>query len=354
MRIDLNQHQFYESLNILDGSFSPLKGFMTAHDLRGVCSTDMRLSCGEFFPLPVVLDIPDEVASLIQGDSESLELFYDNRKLCDLLIEDIFEINKEEVAQKVFKTISLEHPGVLYLKRMYRKCIGGKIKPITVLPLRKNYFSPDQTKTIFKEKGWNTIAGFQTRNIPHKAHEYLQRLALEMVDGLMIHPLVGWKKSGDYTQEAIEASYQVMIEGFYPTNRVLLNLLYTPMRYAGPREALLHALIRRNFGCTHFIVGRDHAGVKDFYGMYEAQNLALEYQDIIGIKILNLQGPYYCSKCTSIVTSRNCGHSEDYRYREDVSGTMIRSMLLNEEEIDTRYLRKEILESIKNLEIFVK
>lgn len=352
MQVNLTLHQYYETLNILEGVFSPLDGFMSSADLKEVISPSMSLASGDIFPVPVLLDISEETVNLIKG-KESVDLFYKDSKICRMEIGEVFSPDKELIAQQVYGTTDLGHPGVLYLKNSNDYSLSGKLIAESSIPQMPNYMNPADTRAFFKEKGWNTVAGFQTRNVPHKAHEYLHRLALEIVDGLMIQPLVGWKKAGDYTQEAIEASYKVMIRDFYPKDRVLFNLLYTPMRYAGPKEALLHAIIRRNFGCTHFIVGRDHAGVKDFYGVYDAQKLALKHEDRLGIKILAIKEPYYCKRCDAIVTEKHCGHAEDSKYRSNISGTMIRAMLEHEEEIDCRYFRPEILDSLKNIDPFI-
>jgi len=238
----------------------------------------------------------------------------------------------------LFKTKSHKHPGVLkeMMRSPYR--IGGRIALLKRRPRVAEYLSPADTKQIFQKKGWKRIVGFQTRNPIHKAHEYLQRVSLEFVDGLFIQPLVGWKKKGDFSNEAVISSYKYMIKNIYPSNRVLLGVLDTPMRYAGPREAVFHAIIRRNYGCTHFIIGRDHAGVGNFYGKYEAHRL-IKQLDNLGIRIFTLHEPYYCKKCGFTVSRNNCRHINS---RDSISGTKIRKFILNNKTIPIEYMRKEI------------
>jgi len=352
MSIDLNLHQYYESMNILEGALDPLDGFMTSKDLANVMKPDMRLDSGEIFPLPVLLDISQSTASDLKTKN-SIDLYFEQQRVCTLEITDIFKPNKEKIAAHCFGTLDTEHPGIQALQASESHCVAGRLVNSSNIRTKENYLTPKSTKQYFTKKGWKTIAGFQTRNVPHKAHEYLHRLALEMVDALMIQPLVGWKKPGDYTPEAIQAAYNVMIDQFYPKDHVLFNLLYTPMRYAGPKEALFHAIIRRNFGCTHFIVGRDHAGVKNYYGVYEAQEFCLAHEKEIGIQIIATREPFYCKKCDAIVIERHCNHSENPQYRENISGTMIRNMLVNKESVDSRYLRQETLDSLNDLKIFI-
>jgi len=207
--------------------------------------------------------------------------------------------------------------------------------------------TPAETKKIFKQNNWLTVTGFQTRNPIHTAHECLQRKALEITDGLFIQPLIGWKKKGDFTPEAVVKAYEKMIARFFPPHRVQLAMLRTPMRYAGPREAVFHALIRRNFGCTHFVVGRDHAGVGNFYGKYDAHKLCRQFNDL-GIKILYLQGPYYCKKCGTVVTEDDCRHGPEQAI--PISGTEIRSLLSQGKVPPRELMREEIADVLLALQ----
>ena len=231
-------------------------------------------------------------------------------------IDDCYIVNQQNDIKYVFGTDDINHPGVSkeLLKHKYR--IGGKVT-VFDKSILKNSLDPKKTKSYFKEKGWNTIAGFQTRNPVHKAHEHLQRVALDICDGLFINPLVGWKKIGDFSEEAVIDGYKSMIDTYYTGLNIYFDTLKTPMRYAGPREAIFHAIIRRNLGCTHFIIGRDHAGVGDYYGKYEAQELAKKIikTDDFGIELLLLSEPFYCKKCGQIVSEKTCHHPKKHIQR---------------------------------------
>ena len=220
----------------------------------------------------------------------------------------------------------------------------------------KNLFSkydltPRKVKEKIKTFNLSTVAGFQTRNVPHRAHEHILELALKEVDGLFIQPLIGKKKRGDFTPQAIMNSYNLLLKNYLPENKIILGALTTSMRYAGPREALFHAMIRKNYGCTHFIVGRDHAGVSNYYEEYEAQNLCIKYESELNIKIIKMRGPFYCKKCDMITTDNICSHNE---YRVSVSGTKIRNSLIKNHSISPKYMRPEIINTIKEDDIFIK
>jgi len=212
-----------------------------------------------------------------------------------------------------------------------------------------NALSSEKTKKFFKDKGWKTIVGFQTRNPVHRAHEHLQRIGLELCDGLFINPLIGWRKAGDFSEDAVMKAYECMIEKYYPADRVHLAGLRTYMRYAGPREAVFHAIIRKNLGCTHFIIGRDQAGTGEYYGKYEAQDLArkLKENGDLGIELLLLKGPYFCAQCDQIVSEKHCGHGEGSVF--PVSGTLIREALIRNERPDERFMRPEIADVLISL-----
>jgi sulfate adenylyltransferase len=213
--------------------------------------------------------------------------------------------------------------------------------------------TPQETRAYFANQGWRTIVGFQTRNVPHRAHEYLQRLALEQADGLFIQPLVGRKQRGDFHPLAILSAYRTLIDNFLPAGRVLLGILSTAMRYAGPREALFHAIIRRNYGCTHFIIGRDHAGVGDYYGKYEAHRLAEQFDGELGIEVLRFAGPFYWTRCDGIVTERTCCHLTEPDYTRQISGTDVRAMLSQGGMITNEIMRPEVVASLARLPLFI-
>lgn len=343
--IYLTRDQYFEFEKIAIGAFLPLRGFMTERECLSVINA-LRLPNGEVFSIPILLDIDAQLKEQLKVGS-SARLVYKDTEVGELEVESLYALNKEQYAKEVFGTNDKNHPGVTFLYKMKDFFVGGPIKlkqRIINEEIGQFELTPEETKAYFSNSNWKTIAAFQTRNIPHKAHEYLQRIALEIVDGLLIHPLIGKKKPGDYTPWAIQKSYETLISQFYPDKRVLLSFLTTRMHYAGPREAVFHAIVRRNYGCTHFIVGRDHAGVGNYYGKYAAQSFAMGLEDDIGIKILPLSGPYYCKYCDCIVTERSCSHDKKLTEEEtDISGTQIRKMLLKNELPNYKIIRPEIL-----------
>ena len=351
----LSRRQYLEVEKIALGAFAPLSGFMNQEEFHSVVE-HMRLPSGAPFPLPVLLDLSSDQIISIRGAS-SVVLVYNNEEVGELVPESIFRCEKLDVAEKVFGTQSSAHPGVAHFLRMGDTFVGGKVR----LSRRAQFefseyeFSPSETRAHFQANGWKTVCGFQTRNVPHRAHEYLQRLALEQCDGLFIQPIVGAKKRGDYEPKAVLTAYRALIDGFLPANRVLLGVLSTAMRYAGPREALFHAIIRRNYGCTHFVVGRDHAGVGEYYGKYEAHDLTKRFDGELGIEVLRLHGPFLCRACGGIVTERSCPHVQ--RAPEEIteiSGTAIRNIVSNGAPIQPELMRPEVVESIRGLKLFIE
>lgn len=347
--IEINEETLQDIINIETGLLYPLKGFMGERDFRGVVDNYMLID-GQVFTIPITLDIPEnmEVTS-----GQILHLSFQGKHVADMAVEDSYRMKDADI-EKVFRTLDKKHPGVKKEKERSPLRVGGK----TVLldkSLLQDALKPEETKRVFKEKGWKTVVGFQTRNPIHKAHEHLQRIGLEICDGLFINPIVGWKKKGDFTQEAVVAAYERMVDEFYPKDCVYMAGLKTQMRYAGPREAVFHAIIRRNLGCTHFIIGRDHAGVGGFYGAYDAHALARELSEKhdLGIQLLLLHEPYYCKKCGMVVSEKNCSHYETNRI--EISGTIIRKYI-NEGAIpDEIMLRKEIFDAILNCKkIFIE
>ena len=338
--LTVGQDACLEILNLVTGVFDPLKGFLNSSDYKSVVE-NMHLTDGAPWTIPITLDIPEEVARGVMRSDTVVLKNEGGSAIAELTVEDVYKVNFENDIKKIFGTEESAHPGVAkeITRSLFR--IGGPIRLLGYAdPLFPEHsLIPAQTRKIFKEKGWKTVAGFQTRNAIHRAHEYLQRIALEVTDGLFIQPLIGWKKAGDMSSLAIVRSYEMMVKDFYSPDRVVLGLLKTPMRYAGPREAVFHALIRRNFGCTHFIVGRDHAGVGDYYGKYEAQDLCGTFNDL-GIQILKLSGPYYCEKCAMVVTEKTCAHGDAHSV--SISGTYMRSQFSKGESPPPHLMREEI------------
>ena len=353
--INLTTYQYLELEKIHSDAFYPLDSFMDKDDFESVVD-NYCLRNGSFFPMPIFLDIDEDTKKRIKNKS-FVDLHYENIKVGSLTIKDIFKVDKEIISKKVYGTKSLKHPGVNYFYNSGEWFIGGIVKLKKRIQFDRDIVElhPDQVKKIFKQKGWKTVVGFQTRNIPHLAHEYLQRIALEFVDGLYINPLIGWKKKGDYTEKAISLGYKFFVKNYINSKRVCLNFIRTNMRYAGPRESLFHALIRRNYGCTHFIIGRDHAGVGNFYKKYAAHDLASKFEDQIGIKIMKLFGPFFCKVCNGIVTEKSCNHyKKNSKNIFEISGTYIRDLIVNKKKIDDRFIRKEIINCIQKTQVFIE
>ncbi len=350
--INLNYYQYNELEKLCWNSFYPVNSFMSSNDLISVIN-NFHLKNGDFFPLPIFLDIDDETKMNIQN-KKKVDLIFKNKKVGTISIDDIYKLKKQKYCKKIFGTNSIKHPGVNLFLNTKEWFIGGRVSLSKQKQIETEIkeLKPAETKKIFKDMKWKTVVGFQTRNIPHRAHEYLQRVALEFVDGLYINPFIGWKKKGDYTPQAISTGYNYYFKNFINSKRVCLNLSRMNMRYAGPRESLFHAVIRRNYGCTHFIIGRDHAGVGNFYEKYEAHKLATRFEKELNIKIMKLCGPFYCEICDGIVTEKTCNHSNINIF--DISGTYIRNILLKKGEVDNRFIRKEIIKSLEKTKVFIE
>ncbi len=346
-RIELNDSLAADVANIAHGVYSPLEGFLIQEDYLHVLY-DMRLSNDIPWTIPIILDVSaEEIAGVKEGDD--IALTYRGEVLALMKVEEIYGWDRKEYAEKVFKTTSSEHPGVV--KTMQRKelLIGGTIDLLNdpPEPFERYRLWPAETRVLFEARGWRTVAGFQTRNVPHLGHEYVQKAALTFVDGLFINPLVGWKKLGDYKDEVIVKAYEALIEHYYPKNSVVFSVLRMEMRYAGPREAIHHAIVRKNFGCTHFIVGRDHAGVGNFYGPYEAWEIFREFPDL-GITPLFIREAFYCRKCGSMVNEKICPHGEEHRVR--ISGTKLRQLIQSKQRPPEYMMRPEVADVVLSFE----
>lgn len=307
---------------IANGALSPLTGFMTRKDYDPVVAS-MRLANGLPWSIPVVLAVDREEAPT----AGSRAALYDGegRLRAIIEVEDVFEFDKLREARDVYRTEDEKHPGVAALYARKDVLIGG---PVWVLPSERDpeSLSPAETRAEFERRGWRTIVGFQTRNPVHRAHEYIQKCALETVDGMLLHPLVGETKSDDIPAEVRMRCYRALLENYYPSDRVLLSTLPAAMRYAGPREAIFHATMRKNHGCTHFIVGRDHAGVGSYYGTYDAQKMFEEFTpEELGITPLKFENSFYCRRCQAMASKKTCCHDEENHVT--LSGTQVREML---------------------------
>jgi sulfate adenylyltransferase len=326
-RVTLSEIGVADLEMIAIGAYSPLTGFLGQADYERVVN-EMRLANGTLWSLPITLPVSESRAEMLR-EGEPVGLYNPFGQLIGVLeLHERYTYDQRHEAEQVYRTTAQEHPGVARLYRQGPVLLGGDVwlleSPASAFPHLA--LTPRATRAMFAERGWKTIVGFQTRNPVHRAHEYLQKAALELVDGLLLHPLVGATKDDDVPAATRVRSYEVLLEGYYPRDRVVLGAYPAAMRYAGPREALVHAISRQNYGCTHFIVGRDHAGVGSYYGTYDAQRLfdMLQPGDL-AITALKFEHTFYCKTCGNIASTRTCPHTSDHHLM--LSGTRVREML---------------------------
>ncbi|HEX5368996.1 MAG TPA: sulfate adenylyltransferase [Dehalococcoidia bacterium] len=324
------------------GAFSPLTGFMNQADYLGVVR-DMHLKNGVPWSLPVTLSASKEDAKRFEGKQIALT-DEDGNALAVMDVEQVYEYDKQEEARLAYRTDEEAHPGVAAVYAQGEMLLGGPIRLFQrqqhteFLQHRRD---PKDTRAAFAERGWTRIVGFQTRNPVHRAHEYIQKCALETVDAILLHPLVGATKGDDVPASVRMACYEMLLEKYYPADHALLSVYPAAMRYAGPREAIFHALVRKNYGCSHFIVGRDHAGVGSYYGTYDAQKIFSEFAPgELGITPMFFENSFFCRVCGSMGTAKTCPHGDDDHVT--LSGTRVRQMLSEGQMPPVEFSRPEV------------
>ena len=343
-KVVVNERELSDLEMLATGALSPLTGFQGEADYHTVLD-DMHLANGLAWAIPVVLSVPDEdLHRLGTADAIALCAEEDGEPLAVLRVTGQFKRDKHKEATSVYRTDDLEHPGV---KAMYDggdTCIAGELEVIA-LPRHDDFvnyrLTPAETREAFRQRGWRTVVGFQTRNPIHRAHEYIQKCALEIVDGLLVHPLMGATKADDVPPQVRMQCYEALFSGYYPHDRSMISVFPAAMRYAGPREAIWHAIARKNYGCTHFIVGRDHAGVGQYYGTYDAQKIFEQFEPSeLGITPLMFEHSFYCVKCEGMGSPKTCPHEDDDRVI--LSGTKVRAMLAAGERPPQEFSRPEV------------
>lgn len=344
--LNIGPHTASDAAMLGTGALYPLNGFMDSRDYAATIATG-RLSGGQPFTIPVTLRVDDDDAARLRGASR-IVLHSQGKPVATVDVSEIYETTPEKEALAVFGTDDAAHPGVRVLQSSGRWAIAGQVtalvRPDTGFP--QYDLTPLEVRRRIAENGWKTVVGFQTRNPVHRAHEYLTKVALENIDGLLLHPLVGETKSDDIPADVRMRCYEVLLDGYYPRDRVLMATNPAWMRYAGPKEAVFHALIRRNYGCTHFIVGRDHAGVGTYYDTYAAHRIFDEYTpEELGIQILRFEHAFYCRVCGAMASTRTCPHpASDHAV---LSGTKVRELLASGEPLPVEFTRPEIAQVLR-------
>jgi sulfate adenylyltransferase len=344
--IQLTPELAQDTVNVSTGVFSPLTGFLQQEDFESVLDKG-RLANGLPWTIPLVLDVTQEQADEIREGADVTLLDARGEPLALLHVAEKYRYSKERYARQVYGTTDTAHPGVVRINALKDVLLGGSIELLREPrhQFDKYNLSPKETRVLFREKGWKSVVAFQTRNVPHTGHENLHKTVLGLVDGLYIQPIIGKKKRGDFKDELILRAYEVLIENYYVKERVVFSILPTEMRYAGPREAIHHAIMRKNYGCTHLIIGRDHAGVGNFYHPEAAIEIFDRYEDI-GIRPITIRGDFfYCRVCEQIASDRTCPHPAEKHI--PFSGTKIREMIKAGQPPPRQIMRPEVFEVLK-------
>ena len=343
-KLTVNERELSHLEMLSFGALSPLTGFQGKAEYDSILDS-MHLPNGLPWTIPVTLSLTDEEAKRI-GGAEAVTLVPSEaaEPLAILEVDEVFKREREREAQAVFGTEDLAHPGVKALNDAGDLCVAGELRVLRLLEhedFREYRLTPEETRKEFARRGWRTVVGFQTRNPIHRAHEYIQKCALEIVDGLLVHPLVGATKGDDVPADVRMRCYEALFDGYYPKDRAMVTVFPAAMRYAGPKEAIWHAIARKNYGCTHFIVGRDHAGVGDYYGTYDAQRIFERFEpDELGITPLMFEHSFWCNRCEGMASPKTCPHGEQDRV--SLSGTKVREMLRAGERPPPEFSRPDV------------
>lgn len=328
------------------GGFTPIDGFMGYEDWKDICS-DYRMIDGTFWPIPITLSTDEDVKA---GDEVALFSDECNEIMATMKVKDVYKIDKEYECKQVFKTTDMEHPGVKMVMNQAGKNLAGPVKVLSqgTFPneYKGIYLTPFESRKLFVDKGWKTVAAFQTRNPMHRSHEYLAKIAIETCDGVFVHMLLGKLKPGDIPSDVRQKAIDVLTEKYFVKNTIVIGGYPLDMRYAGPREALLHALFRQNYGCSHLIVGRDHAGVGEYYGPFDAHKIFDEIpKDALETKPLKIDWTFWCNKCDGMASMKTCPHGKEDRIL--LSGTKLRKMLSEGETVTDKFSRPEVLDILR-------
>ena len=345
-KVICTSREFGDVIMLGIGGFTPLDGFMNRADWQNVCK-NMALENGTFWPIPITLSTNDD--DINEGQEIAIVYEKTNETIATMVVSEKYTIDKELECKEVFQTTNTDHPGVAIVMAQGKYNIAGKVKVISDGGFPEQYgelyMTPSETRSYFEEKGWSTIAAFQTRNPMHRSHEYLAKIAIEICDGVMIHSTLGELKPGDIPADVRSEAISTLIENYFVKNTVIQSGYPLDMRYAGPREALLHALFRQNYGCSHLIVGRDHAGVGDYYGPFDAHNIFDEIDADLVTKPLKIDWTFWCNKCAGMSSMKTCPHSHEDRLL--LSGSKLRHLLSENEEVPKNFSRPEVLKILQ-------